>query len=91
MPRETAAVEIAFFFAGMNLHARWTLQHEPGMVNLLQFDRAGLRRLLRASPAKSASAPPSCSADPPQRGERDPAAMTDLAKSLRDKPMRQRA
>jgi len=54
------------------------------MVNLLQFDRAGLEGLCEQLGEKRFRAT-QLFRWIHQRGERDPAAMTDLAKSLRDK------
>src|ERR1700690_3940442 len=54
------------------------------MVNLLQFDRAGLEGLCERLGEKRFRAT-QLFRWIHQRGERDPAAMTDLAKSLRDK------
>ena len=60
---ETAAVEIAFFFAGMNVYAAEVPRRRIGMVNLLEFDRDGLGRLsVRAAGREARFARPSSSA-----------------------------
>jgi hypothetical protein len=100
---ETAAVEVAFFFPGMNVysaliaHGRGSRPMRPcghgAAINLLGTNtrprRAGA--WLRASWARSAFAPrPAVPLDPPA-GAADFAQMSDLAKSLRDKLADQRA
>ena len=55
------------------------------MVNLLDFDRDGLGRLLRAAGREALPRHPAVPLDPPEAAQRTSTQMTDLAKSLRDK------
>ena len=66
---ETAAVEIAFFFPGMNVYTRADAAsaRARGMVNLLDFDLDGLGGLLRAARREALSRHPAVSLDPPAR------------------------
>jgi nucleoside-diphosphate kinase len=83
---ETAAVEVAFFFPGMNVYsaeagARAARTHGRQSARLRPRGAGGI---LRVAWARSAFAPFSCSAGSTRRAK-PTSRMSDLAKSLRDK------
>jgi 23S rRNA (adenine2503-C2)-methyltransferase len=85
---ETAAVEVAFFFPGMNVYsaAERRGRHATPLtmpVNLLDFDLDGLAAFCGAG-RKALSRRPAVPLDPPE-GRGRLRRMSDLAKSLRDK------
>ena len=86
---ETAAVEVAFFFAGMNVyaadrHARAGTARLDMAVNLLDFDLEGLAAFAAGLGEKRFRAV-QLFRWIHQKGATDFAQMSDLAKSLRDK------
>ena len=89
---ETAAVEIALLLPGMNVYTPLRRRGRTALrctVNLLEFDRDGLAAFCEQLGEKRFRAT-QLFRWIHQRGARDFDAMTDLAKSLRDKLARQR-